>query len=106
MSHARVHQFVSSAQSLIRTTNEALRYAAGGTEKSAIIVGDDDTSHNNGDKRSSNGHSNHHVKGDKEESTVISTDTFLANTNEPLSPSVLNRLRLILVWTCEGMILV
>ena len=97
-----MHQFVSSAQSLIRTTNEALRYSVGSADKSTNVASGD---HNNGSSEI-NGHvhkndKNGKVKAEKDV-TVISTDAFLANTSEPLSQSVLNRLRLILVWTCEG----
>lgn len=68
VSHVRVHQFVSSAMNLIRTTKDALK------------------------------HSN------KEAEASIDADALLKSTG-PLSTSVLNRLRMVLVWTCEGNIL-
>jgi len=124
LSHVRASQFASSALSLIRTTKDAMRYAGGPAAGRAKGTGvrnlkangkaaahksqrkasrakggededEDDVEDEDEEEDADNGDEA------EEEAPAIDVDALLKRSG-PWPLAVLNRLRLLLAWTCDG----
>ena len=125
LSHVRVSQFTSSAMSLVRTTRDAMRHAGGpaagkkkggggGGRKSKAVGkkggkektkagradGEEDEDVDDGGDGGEEKEEDEEEE-EEEEAPVINVDALLERS-EPWPASVLNRLRLLLAWTCDG----
>ena len=126
LSHVRVSQFTSSAMSLVRTTRDAMRHAGGpaagkkkggggGGRKSKAVGkkggkektkagradGEEDEDVDDGGDGGEEKEEDEEEEEEEEEAPVINVDALLERS-EPWPASVLNRLRLLLAWTCDG----